>query len=321
MFASKVMFGLFAAMLPAWALAAQLLVLNKSDATLSFINVSNGARHVTVPTGDGPHEIELLQNGTLAAVGNYGAKEDGNTISIFDVATRKELRRIDLGELKRPHGFAIADGKLYFTAERAQKIGRLNREATKVEWTFATNQGGTHMILASRDGRTLYTTNMQSDTVSVIERADDDEWTQTLITVGAGPEALDLSPDGRELWVGHSRDGGISIIDTASKTVAHQFDAKTKRSNRLKFTHDGRFVLVSDLGAGELVVFDARKRAPHTRLALGRSPTGILIPANSSHAYITISGENRIAMIDLKTFDVTRTITTGGSPDGMAWVE
>jgi YVTN family beta-propeller protein len=315
----RLLAGVASCSLPALAFAAQLLVLNKGEATLAFIDPASGETQATVATGEGPHELELSSDGRLAFVSNYGARTDGNTISVVDVQARKELRRIDLGDLQRPHGFATADGRLYFTSERARKIGRLDRAATQVDWTFPTDQDGTHMVLASRDGKTLYTTNMQSNTVSVIERGEGDAWTQTLVEVGAGPEALDLLPDGRELWIGQSRDGGISIIDTATKRVVHSFDAKTKRSNRLKFTHDGRFVLLSDLGAGELLVFDARTRTQHARVPVGRGVTGILIPAGSPHAYVAISGENHIAVIDLKSFKIAKTIQTGGSPDGMAW--
>lgn len=306
---------------PTFAHSAQLLVLNKSDATLSFIDPSSGKIEATIPTGEGPHEIELSSDGKLAFVGNYGARTDGNTISVVDVAARKELRRIGLGDLARPHGLTIANGQLYFTSERARKIARLDASAQRVEWTFPTDQDGTHMVLAARDGNALYATSIQSGTVSIIERGANDAWSQTLVKVGAGPEGLDVSPDGRELWIGQSRDGGISIIDTATKKVAFSFDAKTKRSNRVKFTRDGRWVLVSDLGTGELLVFDARTRTERARLPVGRGVTGILVPPTGSHAYVAVSGENEIAVLDLKSLAIAKTIATGGSPDGMAWVK
>jgi YVTN family beta-propeller protein len=310
--------GLFA--MSATASAAQLLVLNKADATLAFIEPTSGKVETTLATGEGPHEIELSSDGKLAFVGNYGARDDGNTLSVVDVAARKELRRIDLGDLTRPHGLTIANQQLYFTSERAKKIARLDAKSERVDWTFPTDQEGTHMVLAAKSGGALYTTNIQAGTVSIIERRNGDQWQQTLVTVGAGPEGLDLSPDGRELWIGQSRDGGISIIDTATKKVSYTFNAQTKRSNRVKFTPDGRWVLVSDLGAGELVVFDARTRTERARIAMGRAPTGILIPPKSPHAFVAVSGENRIALVDLKSFTISKTIPTGGSPDGMAWV-
>jgi YVTN family beta-propeller protein len=300
--------------------AAQLLVLNKADATLAFVDPVSGKTDATVDTGEGPHEIELSQDGTLAFVSNYGAQKDGNSISVIDIQARKELRRIDLGDLARPHGLTIGGGQLYFTSEKSRKLGRLDAAAQRVEWTFATDQEGTHMVLASNDGRRLFATNMQSNSVAILEPgATGEQWTQTLVPVGAGPEGLALSPDGRELWVAHSRDGAISVIDTAAKKVTATFDAGTKRSNRVKFAPDGRLVLVSDLSAGELVIIDAKSRTVRTRLPLGRAPTGILIP-RGRHAYVAVSGENRVAVIDLGSLSIVKTIAAGKSPDGLAWV-
>jgi YVTN family beta-propeller protein len=299
------------------ASAAQLLVLNKADATLSFVDPASGTTSATIPTGDGPHEIELSSDGKWAFVGNYGAQTPGSSLSIVDVHARKEARRIDLSELKRPHGLAFLDGKVYFTSEASKRVARFDPSANRVDWEFETGQNATHMVLATRDGKALFTTNIASNTVSVIDHG---ARRQTLIAVGAGPEGMDFSPDGKQLWVAQSRDGGVSVIDVATLKLIATFNVNTKRSNRLKFTPDGKNVLISDLTGGELVVVDAQSRAEKARIALGRIPTGILI-APDGNAYVACSGENRIAVVDLNSFKVTRTIATGGSPDGMAWVK
>jgi YVTN family beta-propeller protein len=304
---------------PAWVMAAQLLVLNKGDATLSFFDPATGKGGATIATGVGPHEIEISSDGKLAFVGNYGADSPGNTLSVIDIKERKELKRVDLGELHRPHGLTFSNGHLYFTAEASRKLGRYNPTTERVDWTFPTEQDGTHMVLATRDGTKLFTSNIGSNSVGVLERDAKDAWRQTLISVGAGPEGLDLSPDGREFWSAQSRDGKVSIIDVATKKVVGTIDVKTRRSNRLKFTPNGELVLISDLGAGALIVLDARKRTEKARIELGRAPTGILIPSDEQ-AYVALSGENKLAVIDLKTLTVVNTIATGKSPDGMAWV-
>lgn len=306
-------------LLPGLGFAAELLVLNKGDSTLSFVDPASGRTHATIATGEGPHEIELSSDGKLAFVTNYGASTDGNTLSVVDVQARKEAKRVDLGDLRRPHGLTFSNGKAYFSAERARKVGRYNPTSQQVDWTFETGQDGTHMVLASRDGAKLFTTNMGSNTVSIIESASGAEWRQTVIDVGDGPEALDESPDGRELWTAQLRDGHVSIIDPVNRKVVTTFDVRTKRSNRLKFTPDGKTVLISDLGAGELVAIDAEARTEKARIRVGSSPTGILVVDNDQ-AYVAVSGDNRIAVIDLAAMKVARTIATGNSPDGMALV-
>lgn len=300
--------------------AAQLLVLNKADATLIFMDPSSGKIEATIPTGEGPHEIELSSDGKLAFIGNYGSQTPGNSLSMIDVRAKKELKRIDLGELKRPHGLAFDDGKLYFTSEASKRVARFDPKTGRVDWQFETGQTTTHMVMALRNGSMLVTTNIGSNNIGILERGAKDEWQQTLIPVGAGPEGMDVSPNGKELWIAQSRDGGISIVDLASKKVVQTFDAKTQRSNRIKFSRDGKLVLVSDLSGGELVAIDAATRTEKTRIKLGRVPTGILM-APDGFAYVACSGENHVAVVDLKSLQVVKTLSTGGSPDGMAWVK
>ena len=310
-------------LLAATGLTAQvpsLLVLNKDDATLAIVEPASGRTLATVPTGPGPHEVAVSSDGRLAFVTNYGARAAGTTLSVIDLAARRELRRVDLGDLRRPHGIAVVDGKVLFTAETNRGIARYDPAADRVDWRFETGQDGTHMVVASRDGRTLFTSNIGSNTISIIE-AEGAAWRQTLVRVGPGPEGLDLSPDGRQLWTAHTGDGGVSVIDVAAKKVGQTFDAGTRRANRLKFTRDGRHVLISDMDAGEVVIVDARTRAVTKRLRVGRMPEGILVAPGGTRAYVAVTGEDRVVAIDLQTLEVVQTIATGGGPDGMAWVE
>ena len=97
-------------------------------------------------------------------------------------------------------------------------------------------------------------------------------------------------------------------------------DAGTKRSNRVKVTADHRFALLSDLDAGELVVIDVAQRAVIKRLPLGKQPEGVLIAPDGSRAFVAVNGDNAIAVVDTKTWTVTKRLSPGTGPDGMAWV-
>ena len=135
------------------------------------------------------------------------------------------------------------------------------------------------------------------------------------------PGVFDISPDGTELWVAHSRDGGVSVIDIASLSVAHTLDLRTKRSNRLRFASpDGALVLISDLDAGELVVVDAGARVEVKRLPLGRSPEGILVEPGGARAYVAVTGDNVVAVVDIQGPAGRRPNRDRSWSDGMAWV-
>jgi YVTN family beta-propeller protein len=302
------------------AFPATLLVLNKDDSTLSFIDPATGATSATIPTGAGPHEVEVTADGRTAVVTNYGGQTAGNSLSVVDIGARRERVRVDLGEMRRPHGLATSGQHAYFTAEDARHIGRLDAASGQVDWRFATNQERTHMVVASRDGRTLFTANMGSNNVSIIERVADGSTKQTLVNVGMTPEGLDLSPDGRQLWAANAAGGSVSIVDVATKTLVKTFDIGTRRSNRLKFTPDGSLALVSDITPGELVVVDVRSQTVKTRLPIGRGASGILVVPDGSRAYVAAAGERKLVVIDLRSLTVAGQVSTGGGPDGMAWV-
>jgi len=297
-----------------------LLVLNKEDSTLSIIDPGTLKTVAVIPTGEAPHEITVSDDGKFAFVANYGARTPGNTISMIDLAAQKEIRRVDLGAFHRPHGITFADGKIWFTAQDNKLIARYDPSANQIDWVLGLGQNGTHMLVFSKDRSLLFTSNIGSDSIGVLQRSSDPSgWSAMLIPVGKGPEGGDISPDGREYWAANSGDGSISIIDVAAKKVAQTLDVHTKRSNRLKFTPDGKLVLVSDLAGNELIVLDAASRKEIKRLRLGAQPEGILILPDGSRAYVAVAGEKTVAALDLKSLEVTARISTGAGPDGLAW--
>ncbi|CAN5360862.1 hypothetical protein BH20ACI2_BH20ACI2_24250 [soil metagenome] len=95
-----------------------LAVLNKADATLAFVDPVTMKLTGKVPTGDGPHEVVFSEDGKTAFVANYGAQTPGSSLSVIDVATAKETRRVDLSPLMRPHGIQMIGGKLHHGQQR-----------------------------------------------------------------------------------------------------------------------------------------------------------------------------------------------------------
>ena len=299
---------------------ASLLVLNKTDNTLAIVDPSTLQVVGRVPTGEAPHELTASADGRLAFVANYGTvPKPGNTISVIDIAARKEVKRIDLGPLLRPHGITQSGGKIYFTVQGSLAVARYDPVSERVDWVVGTGQNGTHMVLVTPDQKKAYTANVGSGTVTSIEfgSAPGGAVLKT-IAVGKGPEGMDLSPDGRELWVGHRQDGGLSIIDTAGDTVKETI--KVGRAPiRVKFTPDGNRVLVSDSEGGDVAVFERASRKELKRISIGSVPVGILITPDGRRAFVASTGANKVLVLDLQTLTVVGTIEPGREPDGMAW--
>jgi YVTN family beta-propeller protein len=308
--------------------AGWLVVLNKSEATVSIVDPVSLKVVARVPTGEGPHEAITSADGKLAFVANYGTgPKPGNSISVIDLDAKKELRRVDLGALQRPHGIMFVGGKVYFTAEGSYAAARYDPASDKVDWITGTGQAATHMIVVTPDEKKAYTANIGSNTVSVIRlgpmsppAGGPPQPRVTQISVGDGPEGIDLSPDGRELWVAHRGDGGLSIIDVASDTVKEKLQVG-RTPIRVKFTPDGKRVLISDAQANELVVFDAVTRKELKRIPVGAVPVGIQIAPDGKRAFIAATQANKVFVIDLESLSVAGQIEPGREPDGMAWAK
>jgi YVTN family beta-propeller protein len=138
-----------------------------------------------------------------------------------------------------------------------------------------------------------------------------------VIPVGRGSEGFDVSPDGKEAWVANARDGTVSVVDIAGKSVTATLAVNVPGANRLKFTPDGKLVLVS--AGPDLVFLDAATHREEKRLALGRGSGGVLIQPDGARAYVAFGPDGFVAVIDLKTRSLVGKIDVGGGPDGLAW--
>ena len=297
-----------------------LVVLNKDASELAIVDPGTWKVVGRVPTGQTPHEVAVSDDGKVALATNYGPERNGTTLSVIELDAQKEIHRVELEGLRGPHGVIYLKGKFYFTAEGSNAIARYDVATNRVDWRVPTSQEGTHMLVATPDGGTIFTANIRSNSVSCIRvEQKTGRYKVTQVAVGKGPEGIDLSPDGGEVWAANSGDGTVSIIDVGSCRVIGTVDVKTKRSNRVRFTKDGNLALISDLGAGEVVVMDAATRKEVKRLKLGSSVEGILMLPDGARAIVAVSGDNHLAILDLKTLEVVSTFETGKDPDGMGW--
>lgn len=123
------------------------------------------------------------------------------------------------------------------------------------------------MIKVTPDSPHIFTSNILSGSVSIMESFSIEgvratrfspganDWRATSLVVGAPNEeyeGFDLSTDWRELWTASPR-GPVAAVDTTTKKLVQVLDAKASGANRVKFTPDGKHVLVSSLSPSLLI--------------------------------------------------------------------
>ena len=308
-----------------------ILALSKADHTLAIVDPVTLNIIARIPVGTDPHEVIASADGKTAYVSIYGGGSL-HELNVIDLVAKKPLTNIDTRPLFGPHGLTFANGKVWFSAEGSKSVGSYDPITGKLDWSMGTGQDRTHMIYVTDDGKKIYTTNISSGTVSILVDTlippgrsapagakPREDWIQTVVPVTRGSEGFDVSPDNNELWTASAEDGTISIIDLATKKLATKIDAKVLGANRLKFTLDGKMVFIASLQSGELTIYDTRSHTELKRLKIGHGAAGILMDPDGSRAFVACSPDNYVAIIDLKTLEVTRHIDVGGVPDGLAW--
>jgi YVTN family beta-propeller protein len=298
-----------------------LLIGNKGEDSVSFVDLASGKELGRSPTGKMPHEIAISPDGKQAAVVAYGDK----TIDLFDVATRTKLRTIDLSPNEGPHGIAwLKDGRLVVTTERSQSLAVVDPVAGTVSASIKTDQQGTHMVAVTKDGSTAYTANIAGGTVSVIDLKAGRKLRD--IAVGGRPEGIALSGDELVLWIGDLEGGRVQAFDT--DTWARLAEIKTGGVPiRVAASPDGKWIVTSNLEAGGLTIIDAATRQHVRDVPLSGSQEAaqvtILFSPDGEYLYAAETGRDTVAEVELATGKVLRRLPAGKNGDGLAiagWV-
>ena len=314
---------------PSPALLVSLRINNsKSGGVLAIVDPV--ARKVVgrIPIAEDPHGLTVSPDGRFAFI----AHSNGNSVSMIDLAARKEVHRLQLGPASEPHDIQAVDGKVYFTVEGYKAIARYDPATKQVDWWQGAGQNGMHMMAVSRDASRIFTANNTSNSVTVFERgpATSPGWQVTTIPVGKLPEGIGMTPDGKEVWVvNKAAGGGISILDAATKKIVQTLDVQLNHANRIDFTPDGRRAIVLD-EEGDLVVMDVPSRKEITRIQVMANS---LLIGPDGKAYATVAPGfqkspriegigNHVAVIDLRTLELTHRIEVGNpNPDTIAWAQ
>ena len=312
-----------------------LVVVNKSDNSISVLDGSTGKLKWTAPVESGPHEAEVLADGKTVAVSDYGrGNAPGHMVSLIELATGKVVGRVDVGSGARPHGLAaLKDGRLLVTAEGKKELLVVDPKGAKVLSRMPTGHPLSHMVAASPDGKRAYVSSLKDGVVTVIDIpggvAGD-------VPTGKGAEGIDVTPDGREVWVVNREADTISVIDTKTLKVAATIKAG-KFPIRVRITPDGKRAVVAFTESGDVGVYDVATRTEVKRIPLGRdavaasgarvfqgkfgaspAPVGIFITPDGKRAFVSATHADVVVVLDLEGLKVVDGWAAGKEPDGLA---
>lgn len=310
----------------ALALAASgevLVVVNKDASTVSVMALETGAVLATLPTGTGPHETAASSDGRLAVVTNYGAQQGGNSLTVVDLASLSVARTIDLGEYRRPHGivFLPDNRRVAVTSEVSGVVLIVDATTGRIVSVRPTAQEVSHMVVVAGDGRRAFTANIRSGSISAVDLESGEPKS---LAVSTQTEAIGVSPDAEQVWVGSNDRGTVTVVRTSEWRAIDTLDVGGQ-PYRIVFSPDGARVLVTTPASDEVRLFDAATRKEVGRLktpALSGGPGqpfGVAWSPDGRQAYITLRGAAQVAVVDVGRMALVRYLGAGAGPDGIAY--
>jgi YVTN family beta-propeller protein len=131
--------------------------------------------------------------------------------------------------------------------------------------------------------------------------------------ISSWPQKLAVSPDGTRLLVPLNLANSAAIVD-----LNHSDQVRYVPVGSYPFgaaiVPGGKVGLVTNEAAGTLSVVDLQRGVKLTDIAVGpplSHPQGVVVDAAGARAYVAISASDQVAVVDLKTRTVERTISVG----------
>lgn len=299
--------------------ADQLLILHKLDDSIGFYDAASGKLETKVIVGKKPHEFVLSADERFAYVTNYGAdsytetQPGGHTITVIDMAERKEVGEIDLGEYHRPHGIERGkSGRFYVTTDFPAALLEIDAKKSKVLRAIPLSGKLPHMVQLTRDERKAWTANAGSGTVSVIDLASRKEI--TTVEVGGVPMGFALTPDEKNLFVATRSNNMVVQVDAVANKLKRKLGVPGEPA-RLAPSPDGRWIYVSLIGSGELALLNAHTQLEVRRVRAGQRAEGLRLTPDGTRLFVSAQAENQVVEFTAPALERVRTIATQAKPD------
>jgi DNA-binding beta-propeller fold protein YncE len=260
--------------------AQTLLVVNQGDSNLSIINAASGRQVATVAEltpGVHGHEIAVSPDGRTAYMPIYGSTGVGKP--------------------------GIDGHELLFIDVPSHKI------LSHLDFGHPVRP---HLPVLDPTTGLLYVTTELDNSVTIIDP-------KSRRIIGAVPTGqaqshmLALSHDGRRGYTANVGPGTVSVLDIPGrKTIA--VIPISRSVQRISISTDDKLVFTSDETKPQLAVIDTNTNKLKTFVALPGTGYGTAPTPDGHWLLVVIPSTNQVAVVDLATMEVARTIDVAAKP-------
>jgi YVTN family beta-propeller protein len=220
-----------------------------------------------------PLVVSACSRGKPAPTGPmlYTTDEEQGYVVVVDPGRGEVVARIPVG--KRPRGIKLSrDGKRLFVA------------------LSGSPRGGPGV-----DDKDLPPPDRSADGIGVVDLASR-SLLQTFVS-GPDPEAFDLSPDGKTLYVSNEDTAEMTALDTTSGATRGKV-AVGREPEGVTVRPDGKLVFVTSEEDGEVDAVDTTTLAVVSRMPTAARPRAVVFTQDGHTAFVTAELGHKVTVLD-----------------------
>ncbi|MFT3956137.1 MAG: PQQ-dependent catabolism-associated beta-propeller protein [Piscinibacter sp.] len=179
-------------------------------------------------------------------------------------------------------GAAAAQGTAYVSSEKDDALTLIDTQTLAVKGTIATCKRGRH-IQRLPDGK-LMVACTDSNAADVIDPATGKSVRR--VPLGDEPEAFDISPDGKTIYVSNEDEAETSFVDAASGKVLQSIKVGQEPEG-VKVSADGKTLYVTSEVASMVHVIDVATAKVVKNVKVGKRPRRMAITPDGKELWVT----------------------------------
>ncbi len=200
-------------------------------------------------------------------------------------------------------GTAAAQGTAYVSSEKDDALTLIDTATLAVKGTIKTCKRARH-VQRMPDGK-LMVACTDSNAADIIDPATGKSVRR--VALGDEPEAFDLSPDGKTIYVSNEDEGEASFVDAATGKVLKKVKVGEEPEG-VKLSADGKTLYVTSEVASLVHVIDTATAKVVKNVKVGKRPRRMAITADGKELWVTSELDTSVSIISTADHSVVGTI-------------
>lgn len=197
----------------------------------------------------------------------------------------------------------VAQGTAYVSSEKDDALTLIDTRTLAVKGTLPTCKRGRHLQLMA-DGK-LMVACTDSNAADVIDTTTGKSVRR--IPLGDEPEAFDISPDGKTIYVSNEDEAEASFIDAASGKVQKSIKVGQEPEG-VKVSADGKTLYVTSEVASLVHVIDVASAKVVKNIKVGKRPRRMAITPDGKELWVTSELDTSVSIVNTADHSVAATL-------------